>query len=596
MGRAGTAASARGDRSGLAASRFFGYNLNKAQIFKAQAFNFVIVFMRQIDIIKAYSQKRCLIVNANPDERAYLKRCLVDSGGRQIDTAGHAQEAVDLCQRSGYDLVISDDNNLGKGKNGQQLLEELRYEGLLRNSAIFILTTSETISQNVIHALEYQPDAYLRKPYSREHLRPRLDAALLQKEALIEVYRALDLKHSRTAIQACRDLTNQGGRYRNEATKMLGELLCQRDMFDEAFSVYADIDEAKRPLWARLGYARACIGVSKLDEAEAALKATIDSHPHCVDAHDLAARVLAAQGKPEQAQQALVTAVSISPKSTSRQRELGRISAEVGDDHVAAHAFRAAIRCGKNSRQERAEDYLDLAQTLLAMAHKGSDPVTELTTEALATLEQLDKKFHQHLMVQMRRHLLDADIHHLRGDSIKSTAAHEEALKLFADTKFSAMENTSTQLCIDCAEAFMARGCYDEGERLLQALGRHNSDHHLAVRIDKLLREPVTKEGIAYAATLNKRGIDFHNVNKFDEAIEAFRRVLDELPNHIGLNLNLVQAMVSKSHQTGLSDRELSLLASCLQRVGQIPENSQYRQRLDYLAKRARKILNQARD
>jgi len=112
--------------------------------------------MKQIDIIKTYGQKRCLVVDDVPDIRASLKRILIDFGSVNVDTAGNAEEAIDICQRNQYDIVLSD-YNLGSSKNGQQLLEELRFHGLLKNTALYIMITAESASQYVLHALEYQP-------------------------------------------------------------------------------------------------------------------------------------------------------------------------------------------------------------------------------------------------------------------------------------------------------------------------------------------------------------------------------------------------------------------------------------------------------
>lgn len=47
--------------------------------------------MKQIDIIRTYAQKRCLIVDDVPDIRASLKRMLTDFGCSDVDTAGNAE-------------------------------------------------------------------------------------------------------------------------------------------------------------------------------------------------------------------------------------------------------------------------------------------------------------------------------------------------------------------------------------------------------------------------------------------------------------------------------------------------------------------------
>ncbi len=543
--------------------------------------------MKQIDIIKAYGQKRCLVVEVNPDMRADLKRTLVDFGSTNVDTAGHASEAIELCQRHQYDIVLAD-YDLGKGQTGQQLLEELRFQSLLKNTAIFFMISSELAVQHVVYAIEYQPDDYVSKPINRENLRPRLDAAVMRNEALQEVKKALDQRRPRSAIAACQDVVAEGGKYQNDAKKLLGELLCQQKMYDEAILLYDAIPANSRPLWASVGLAKALIGLKELDKAEAALKAVIADNEYCVEAHDTLSKVYQAKNKFDQAQQALITAVSISPISASRQREMGKVCLASGDKNAAAHAYRAAIKHSKNSCQESAEDFTNLSSTLSQLIVEQKNP--ELANEAIEAIQYADKKYGRQPVVQMRLQLVNADIYENIGDKEKADKANSKALEVFSDLNFSVVENTSTQLCIDCAKAFMERGKYDEGERLLQEVAKLNNDSQLAIQIDKLLREPLTKEGIAFAAKLNKQGIGFHKQNKFDDAIRSFQNVLKELPNHIGLNLNLIQTMLTKSKETALKEKELKLLESCFQRIGALRESSPYQERFDYLEKRFNRI------
>lgn len=546
--------------------------------------------MKQIDIIKTYAQKRCLVVDDNPDVRTSLKRILVDFGCNDVDTAGHGDEAIELSEHNNYDIVLAD-YNLGSGINGQQLLEELRHHHLLKNTSIYIMITAESAVQHVIHALQFQPDDYLNKPIQRESLRPRLDAALLKSEALIDIKNALDLRQPGTAIKACQKVVNQEGKYQNDIKKMLGELLCQQGSYNDALELYRQTSKTKSALWQQLGQAKSHIGLENFDTAKELLLHIISENQYCVDAYDLLAQVHEAQKKFDQAQQALSTAIQISPMSARRQREMGRICLQTNDNNVAAHAYRAALKHSKNSCQETPEDYTNLAQALNVALPKASN-AKELATEALETLRLLDKKYGKQPIVKIRRHLIEADIHQQCNNTEKVVQANNAALEVFNNIKFSVIDNTSTPLCIDCAKAFMERGKYDEGERLLKELAKRNQNPKLSINIDKLLREPMTKEGIAYAAKLNKQGINFHKKNQFDKAVTSFQQVLNELPNHIGLNLNLIQAAISKNSTIPLSKKEVLLVGNCFQRIGNIPEESPYKQRYDYLIKRYQKLAS----
>lgn len=545
--------------------------------------------MKQIDIIRTYSQKRCLVVDDVPDVRASLKRTLVDFGSSNVDTAGNAEEAIDLCRRNQYDIVLSD-YNLGAGKNGQQLLEELRFHGLLYNTSLYIMITAENASQYVLHTLEYQPDDYMSKPINRESLRPRLDQALLKNEALLGAKKALDQKQPLRAIAACSKLLARKNRYANDARKMLGELLIAENRFEEALAVYDQIPSERQPIWCRIGIARALFGRLEYEQAQSLLESLLEENALCLEAHDLLARIHEAANQHGRAQQMLASALHISPRSTERQREMGRVSHIAEDELAAVHAYRAAVKHSRHTCQERADDYLYLARGLASLAREDMEP-GPLIQEATETLKVVEKRFGQNPVVIMRCRLLEAELQQILEDHEAAQQSTAAALDVQANMNYSVLQHTPVQLSIDCARAFMARGEYDAGELLLQEIARINKDPLVAVQLDKLLREPLTREGTQLAARLNKQGILYYQAQKYDEAIASFEDVLRELPNHIGLNLNLVQAIISKNKGAEISDSECGVIASCLQRIGKIAPGSGYAERYEYLIRQYERLI-----
>ena len=547
--------------------------------------------MKQIDIIKTYAQKRCLVVDELPDARAMLKRILVDFGAQDTDTAGNVVDAIELCQRRQYDIVIAE-YNLGSGKNGQQLLEELRFHNYLRNSALFIMITSENASHEVLHALEYEPDDFLQKPINRESLRPRLDQALLKNEYLRDVKEALDKQKIGRAIAAAVALLEKPNRFQIDARKILAELYLKNKQPDEAESTYAQLDPEKMPLWANLGLANVEYQRKQFDAAEKRLNAIIREHPNCVDAHDLLARVFEATHRPAQSQNALMNAVKVSPRSAPRQRELGRVSLDIGDQNASVHAFRSAIRHSKNSCHEAADDYVNLAEGLVRLAKKGKgSPNKSLINEAKEHLASASKKYGKHPIIQMRGKLIEADMCLATNNQASADESLKAAIELHANMQYSVIGNSSIQLCIECAKSFMTHGRYDEGEAILQELTRLNNDPEYAIKIDKLLRDPKTKEGIEYAAKLNKKGIELYQKQNVEGALMSFIEVHRELPNHVGLNLNLMQALISKSKDRKLDNNEQKMLTSCFQRIGKIEEDGPHKKRYDYLEKRYKRLI-----
>ena len=547
--------------------------------------------MKQIDIIKTYAQKHCLVIDDMPDTRTSVKRILIDYGAVNIETAGNAEEAIELCQKHQFDIVVSD-YNLGAGKNGQQLLEELRYQGLLRNVAIFVLITAETNSHQVLHTLEFMPDDYMSKPVSRASLRPRLDQALLRNLALLPVKEALDQRNPQKAISACQDIINKNNKYQNDARRMMGTLCISEKMYDQADTVFHATSPTHRPIWANLGLARVMYERRQFDTAEETLLKIIEEYPYCIEAMDLLAKLYERTYKLQQAQTTLNNAIKISSNSPPRQRELGRVSLDLGYNELAVSSYKKAIKNSRNSYHESAGDYVNLAQALNKQALKSNPENNQkLRLEALEILKIVEKKYGKHPIATMRSKLVEADIHSLSNNKDKAQECVDTALEVHQNLCYSVIENTSTQLCIDCAKAFIDAGEYDAGEHILQELSSLNQDNEFTLKIDTLLREPQTPEGIAYAGGLNKKGILFYTEKDYEGAIHAFTHVLRAMPNHIGLNLNLIQALIGKHKIQELNIEEVRILENSFKRIGGIRNNSNHAERYEYLHVRYQKII-----
>ena len=147
--------------------------------------------MRQIDAIKIYQKKSCLIIDDMNEVRGSLKRMLMTFGMSTIDTAATSKLAIDMCEHRDYDLVLCD-YNLGDGQDGQQVLESLRFTKYLKNTSMFLMITAETSREMVLGALEYLPDDYLTKPITQAMLQNRLGRIIERHEDLYEIKHAID--------------------------------------------------------------------------------------------------------------------------------------------------------------------------------------------------------------------------------------------------------------------------------------------------------------------------------------------------------------------------------------------------------------------
>jgi DNA-binding response OmpR family regulator len=110
--------------------------------------------------------------------------------------------------RTPFDIILSD-YLLEDGRDGQQLLEELRQQHLVPLSTVFMMITSERAYHNVVSVAELAPDDYLIKPFTADDLHGRLVRALYRKQFFARstsnsttALSRLALEHLRTPARA----------------------------------------------------------------------------------------------------------------------------------------------------------------------------------------------------------------------------------------------------------------------------------------------------------------------------------------------------------------------------------------------------------
>src|SRR5690606_23766051 len=133
--------------------------------------------------------------------------------------AADGEEAIAMCAANQYDFVLCD-YNLGPGKDGQQVLEEVRFTKSVPMTSLFVMITAEASSEMVLGALECQPDDYITKPFTQASLKVRLDKAIIRHMALIEIKQAIAEKNYSLALDLCDEATQQASRYSLDCLKL----------------------------------------------------------------------------------------------------------------------------------------------------------------------------------------------------------------------------------------------------------------------------------------------------------------------------------------------------------------------------------------
>jgi len=90
-----------------------------------------------------YGSLRALVVDDSPGMRNALRLTLSNFGITRIQMVANAAEAIFQIKNRSYDFILCD-FNLGEGRDGQQLLEELRHGNLISLESVFMMVTAES--------------------------------------------------------------------------------------------------------------------------------------------------------------------------------------------------------------------------------------------------------------------------------------------------------------------------------------------------------------------------------------------------------------------------------------------------------------------
>ena len=519
-----------------------------------------------------YRDKKFLIIDDFENFQRILKAMLTDLNAKHVDTASNGLQAIQRCQDHEYDVIFGD-FDLGRGRNGLQTLEELRHQELLKSSAIFIMVTAESSKEAVIGSMEYKPDAYLAKPVAPGELKLRLLKCLKQKEALKDIYHAMDTGKLAEAITLCDKEINAGTRHKNWCRKTKGNLLLKQNRFHEAAVLYQAVIDQRPVHWALLGYAKALEGEEKTSEAYEAYQQVVANNPACLEAFEGSARLLMQLDRTKEAQAVLEQTNSISAHSVDRQRLLKDASKMNGDLVGAAKASRNLVRLAEHTRHYQAENHLELADNLNEAARiLPQKKAKEFAKEALKALKTVEKQMNSNEL-KAKSKLIEARVQSSLNNKTNAEKALEQAEKALGSEKKAKIE-----LRLELAKSYIQTGNQEKASGLISDLvADYGNDPKIAPEIDKLVEEPVTKSGKNQVVSINKKGIQLYESGDFEKAAQYFGKAIRHYPKHVGIRLNLIQSLLNCIEKDGLTAAAAKECATHLASINHITaEHPQY--------------------
>lgn len=529
------------------------------------------------------SAKRILVIDDFAQMRSSLKRMMQAFGATDVDEAANGDDAVKRMARRRYDVVLCD-YALGEGKDGQQVLEEGRHRDLLKCSAVFVMITAETGSGMVMGAVEYRPDAYLTKPFTKELLARRLERLIERKRDFGDIESALHGRHYDRAIALCDDHIGRRPNNLLEFFRLKGELCLKAGSYDQAEAVYEKVLALRPVPWAVMGMAKVCFHRREYDKAGEILADLLNANDSHVEAYDVLAKCRQKLGEHREAQACLARAAKLSPNSVHRQRALGGAARRNRDLDTAEKSFSKVIRLARHSIYKSPRDYANLIRVLLDR---------DSPTQALKVLHKLRKEYRNDTAAEALGHAVEGLIYKKLNRAEEAGHALAAAASAYEGTP----GNPPLELAMDLASARLALGDREKANAMITDIVRDCHDDEDVLEQVKTVFEGagLEEEGKRIIAStreevagINEKGASLVREKKFREAIDFFDRAADGLPGNKMINMNAAQAIIMLLEENGKDDKLLCRARRYLDRVQRLaPANAEYGR----LAKRYRSLV-----
>tara|TARA_B100000745_G_scaffold190261_1_gene125025 strand:+ start:8503 stop:10299 length:1797 start_codon:yes stop_codon:yes gene_type:complete len=495
-----------------------------------------------------FSRYKTLIIDDIQCYRFALKRIMEELGATDIDLASNGPKAIEMMAAHNYDLVLSD-YNLGIGQSGQQILEEARHCGYAGYSTVYVMITAENEIHMVMSAIEYRPDSYIAKPFNTHFLRHRLSGVIERKRRFNEISVAVDQKDYDFALTQIGQIEVFDNGDKMELAKLETAAYMGMGDYLNAAKVFRDLLKEKFSPWAMLGLGRCHFYRANYNKALDAFKAIIDRQPMCVEANDWAARTLVEMEEPEQAINMLLKAVEVSPRHILRQQALAKLSIQEGDYEHAEKASKQAIKMGRHSCFQSAEDFITYARVLIKKASTGRGNIAA-AKEAMDVLKEVRPLAKKDPETKIRLAAMKLMADNALGNVAHMPSELEHIRDMIEDLPDDASDD---EICT------MTRDFVDDGQDRFGMVLVKGIIHRFSDNMNDIVQElhdifdgtnyeqefcTIVKEEQEKLSDENQRGMELYHIGKYEQAMESFSAALQLLPDSIPIGLNYLQCVV----------------------------------------------------
>ncbi len=532
-----------------------------------------------------YSDKKILIVD---DQRAFqvmLKAMLQNFGATDVFFANTGEAAVKACRKRKFDILLVD-YNLGTGKNGGQLLEELRVSKLLDVDALFFIISGDNNKSMVLSALEMEPDEFITKPFSQFQLHNRLARANLKRQSLRGIYQALAEKKYHKVIELCDEQIEQDSRYSNYCRNLRVEAQIALEEYSAAKDALEAILKERKQTWAKATLGRVYLLLNDNKNAIETLNRSVAESPLLLTAYDWLARAYRAEGELDKALETVLKASKLAVNSLERQQLLAELAMESGDLTLAKETFSTILQLARRSIHRGPHHLCNYVRSLIDEAQSEDD---------LYRKNRLLQEVNSVLFHARREEGKDDDFNFDAFEGISQARVHatkgelNKAKRLLFDSHeglLDAPNKVSGELLPDTFLTLNSVGEFEYAMPFAEELEKRQGIDPVSLQsAKKVLKAEDFELKLGQFREYNKMGIEAYEEHRYQDAINYFDKALNVAPGNTGAILNKIQAILKQLNQNpkGMSGQMLSECKTTIKQLDGLKLNDNHAERYSTL-------------
>lgn len=491
----------------------------------------------------SFTKVKVAVVEDNGMARANLRNHLLDMGFNQIGCFSNGRELKSNMRNQRLDLLLMD-FHLGQNKNGVEVLQDLKQQGLINNSTCIMFVTSDRLPLIIGQIVDVHPEALIVKPYTIRNLIKNITKCLNLHNYLMPVYEMMDEDNYPQALVVLDHLleTNTQARQKSALIKLRARILTKLERYSEAAEHYKDIlKRSDKVIWAKWGLIQNLFLEGKVEESETLLHDLTESQLTNDKACEWLARISISNNQYSKAENYMhqIREGELSIPAARLKAYIYQSQQKGGE---AINLLEKKRESNRSIRERYDEISLDLARCYLNEAEikTGNERVPDIQV-AKFLIGAAGRKLSDPAMTQKKDYML-ATAAFLEGNLSKSN-------EILSRPGMSNLHEAEISTITDAVHAWRNIGNTEKAKEYLELSKEKlkNIEDSNSKTVSNMLvakGEDAIGERRPQALEFNKSGLQHFSQKDYKTATEDFYQAYKLFPRELAFSLNLLQSMV----------------------------------------------------